>query len=237
MNPKPFLSGNSSYLQASKSGDDLTILKREKQNLIQEKSLLKAKIVRMNSINKHPRQHIANLAVQNSLEKEVRQIEQITASKRAEIALIKASDRAAVIEELQEECLMLYMEIKRVQKLKKETETNRKNVSEQLKKAKELYSPEIISMQQKEIEYLQNEIKKQADRNAIIRDKLNRKEDEKDQPNEHQLFMEKTIESLDLQITLEQEQILMLNEKLSVIEKDHKDRILDLQRKLKALSS
>ena len=100
-----------------KLADEIAIMKREKQNLIQERCLLKAKIVRLNSKAKHPRQATQVSGIQlNSLEKEIRQVEQMTASKRSEIALIKLSDRAAIVDELQEECLMLHMELIRMRK-------------------------------------------------------------------------------------------------------------------------
>ena len=106
--------------------DDLSILKKEKQNLIQEKTLLKAKILRFTNKNKQFKKPLPKLGIQNSLEKELTQIEQLMAEKRAEIALIKRSDISAHVQELQEECILLYMEIKRLELEKDESEKKKK---------------------------------------------------------------------------------------------------------------
>ena len=102
--------------------DDIVNLKREKQNLLQERTLLKAKLARFADINRHPKDAGRNQQIANSLERQVRTLEQLTASKRAEIAQLIYSDRAAVITELQEESKMLHLELMRLKKTKQETE-------------------------------------------------------------------------------------------------------------------
>ena len=69
--------------------DDIVNLKREKQNLLQERTLLKAKLARFADINRHPKDAGRNQQIANSLERQVRTLEQLTASKRAEIAQLK----------------------------------------------------------------------------------------------------------------------------------------------------
>ena len=82
-------------LETPPSSEEVNILKREKHNLIQEKSLLKAKITRLIDITKHPNRYTPRQnSDQNALEKEYKQVEQLSAYKRAEIASLNASDLA-----------------------------------------------------------------------------------------------------------------------------------------------
>ena len=135
--------------------DEIGILKREKQNLIQEKSLLKAKITRLrNKASKPPqkkKQNIQNIhGLLNNLEVEIKKITQLAASKRTEIETIKQSDRAAVITELQEECLILHQEIIRMKRTNAYMQKQTKDMRNDLMQKQADFSENVYNKQKKE---------------------------------------------------------------------------------------
>ena len=217
--------------------DEISILKKEKQNLIQEKSLLKAKIVRLTNKAKRPRQSPQKFNIQysNSLEKELRQAEQLTAAKRSEIALIKLSDRAAIVDELQEECLMLHMELIRMKKQKIEAEKQRKEAYKKLVNAQEEYSKEVLANQKKEIAHYIKEIAAQKQRNFAIALKLQKKEEARDVPDERTIVMKTSVESIEKSIQQEEEETKQIEEEIKQVTEEQTKRIKELEERLRSL--
>lgn len=219
-----------------KLADEIAIMKREKQNLIHEKCLLKAKIVRLNSKAKRPYQQPQVSGIQlNSLEKEIRQVEQMTAAKRSEIALIKLSDRAAIIDELQEECLMLHMEIIRLSKQKSDAEKQRKETYKKLVSAQEEFSKDVLSNQMKEIACLKREIAVQKQRNAVIARKLQKKERSKGLPDERAKVMQTNIDSIDRAIRQEEYETKQIQNEIKAVTEEQTKLIKELEEKLESL--
>ncbi|EAY14712.1 hypothetical protein TVAG_038180 [Trichomonas vaginalis G3] len=221
---------------ALKLADEIGVLKREKQNLIQEKSLLKAKIARLTTRAKKPQSFATNSAVQNSLERELHQIEQMTANYRSEIALIKQSDRAAIIDELQEECLMLHMELIRMRSKKSEAEKENKDLQQLLQEKQSEFSREVLSKQKKEIKSLQKEIALQQSRNEIIAEKVQKRENAKDQPDERVRVISSTISDLDQKIKNEEDETEKSKQEIKRIQEEQGARIKLLEDRLKSLN-
>ena len=225
-------------LESPPSSEEVNILKREKHNLIQEKSLLKAKISRLIDITKHPNRYNPNQkSDQNSLEKEYKQVEQLSAYKRAEIASLNASDLAAIVNELQEECLMLHMELIRVKQEKGQTDQELRQVTKQLQEAKLQFHPDLEKKQKKIIHELERQITDQKMRNGKIKAKLDCKENEllDNKPDEATMIVQKTIQDLEQKIRNSQLEIERIDDEMKQLEEDKAQEISDLQHELASL--
>jgi vacuolar-type H+-ATPase subunit I/STV1 len=211
--------------------DDITNLKREKQNLIQERSLLKARLARYANFNRHPKPPGRNQHIANSLEQQVRTLEQLTAAKRAEIAQLIYSDRAAVISELQEESKMLHLELMRLRKSKQESEASLRDVTAQLKEACEKYSPAVLARQDKTIKNLEREIAAQRAKNDTIKEKVAqmKAEQEDSQYQEQNMKVHRQIDSLRSQIKQEQQEIAAIDQQMAQMKADHAAEMTRLQ--------
>ena len=216
--------------------EEINILKREKQNLIQERSLLRAKISRLIDITKHPEKYSNKTTTDpNSLEREYKQIEQMSASRRAEIAQLVSSDLAAVVNELQEECLMLHMELIRVKSEKNKAEQDLKSVTKQLQDAKYNFHPDLEKKQRKIINDLERQITEQKIRNCKIQAKLDSQEyydHGEPQKAEGNPFIAQTLIQLDAKLKSEQADVLEIEEETKKIEEEKMREIEELQRKL-----
>jgi chromosome segregation ATPase len=214
--------------------DDIMNLKREKQNLIQERSLLKARLQRYANFNRHPKPPGRNQQIANSLEQQVKTLEQLTAAKRAEIAQLIYSDRAAVISELQEESKMLHLELMRLRKSKQESEASLREVTAQLKEACEKYSPAVLARQDKTIKSLEKEIATQRAKNDTIKEKVAqmKAEQENSQYQEQNMKVHKQIDSLKAQIKQEQQEIAAIDQQMAQMKADHAAEMQRLQSEL-----
>lgn len=216
------------------TSDDIVNLKREKQNLIQERSILKAKIARFSNITHKPKAPGRNQQIANSLEKQVHTLEQLTAAKRAEIAQLIYSDHAAVITELQEESKMLHLELMRLQRNKRETELELKDISAQLEDACQKYSPAVLNRQHRTIKNLEKEISAQRKRNDLLKAKLDAMKQEQSQ-NKYQDVndkIQKSIDSLKAKIRAEQQQISEIDQQIAGLKDQHAREMLELQSQL-----
>ena len=197
--------------------------------------MLKAKLTRFNEINKKGGSTKGkSQQVTNSLEKQARTIEQLTKAKRAEIAQLVYSDRAAVITELQEESKMLHCEILRLRKTKQETDDELKRVSNELEDTCAKYSPEVLNRQQKTIRTLQKGIAAQQQRNDKLRQKIEqmKKEQENEEEDEENAEMQKQINDLKKKIRQERQNIQKLDEEIARINEEHDNEMQELQNQM-----
>lgn len=218
--------------------NDIVILKKELNNLTQQKSLLKAKIQRLNDTLKNHRPKPANQQMANSLEKEISKIEQYNAKRRAEIAAIMSSDLAAEISEQQQESILLYEEINRINKRRKEAEKELATVSEQLEIASQQYSEENLQIAQHKIAMLEQEIASQEQRNERLRSQIEEAEDEMSKAEiESNDKLAKKVEDLQQKIDQEQQKLDELNQEITDKKKEYSDEIEKLEKELKSLSN
>lgn len=221
--------------ETAPTAEEVGILKRERHNLIQEKSLLKAKIKRLVDITHRPETFTSHPSTDpNSLEREYKQVEQLSAAKRAEIAQFNTSDLAAIINELQEECLMLHMELARVVAEKKNTDSELREVTKQLQEAKAQFHPDLEKKQKKIIRELERQITEQKLRNGKIRQKLDDKENEilTHKQDEAHLIILKTIEDLENKIRDEQNAIDKSKDDMRMLDESSKQEINELRLQL-----
>lgn len=220
------------------TSEELRNLKREKQDLAQEKVLLKAKISRLIDITKHPYRYSPRQNTgQNSLEKEQKRLEQLSAYKRAEIASLKCSDLAAIVNELQEECLMLHMELIRVRQEKSKTDREFRQITRQLQEAEIQFNPDLERKQEKIIKELNNQIAEQTMRNKRIQAKLTERENRiyGNKQDEAALIVQRTIEDLEQKIRNEQDEIDRIDNEMRQLEEEKSQEISDLQRELDSI--
>ena len=215
--------------------EEVGIMKREKHNLLQEKSLLKAKITRLLDITKHPNRYTPKTNTdQNSLEREYRKIEQLAAAKRSEIAQLESSDTATIVKELQEECLMLHMELVRVKSEKQRTDIELRRAVKELQEANAQFNPDLVKRQERIINELKKQISEQNIRNAKIKAKLDEKESEQaeNKQDEAQIIVEKTVADLEAQIRAEQESIAQIENEMKTLDEEKIKEINELQETL-----
>ena len=210
--------------------DDIVNLKREKQNLLHERSILKAKLARYANFNRHSKAPGRNQQIANSLERQVKTLEQLTAAKRAEIAQLIYADRAAVITELQEESKMLHLELMRLRKAKKETEAELDEISHQLEDSCTRYSPEVLSRQHQTIKGLEKEIAQQRARNDKIREKVETmRQEREDKEKGANSEIQKQIDDLKAKIRKEQQEIQAIDKQMEQMKEEHAREMQELQ--------
>ncbi|OHT13961.1 hypothetical protein TRFO_15728 [Tritrichomonas foetus] len=214
--------------------DEIISLKREKQNLTQERYILKAKIARFSDATKRPNPPNRNIQIANSLEKQVKTLEQLVAAKKQEIADLIYSDRAALVTELQEESKMLHLESNRLKKLKQDTEAELKKLSLELEEACEKYSPQVLNRQGKAIRGVEKEIEMQKARNDKIQKKIDDaiKAQEEQKLQEKHENLQKQIDSLKQKIRQEQNEINGLDRQMRELQENHTNEILEYQSRL-----
>jgi chromosome segregation ATPase len=202
--------------------EDVMNLKREKQNLLHERTILKAKIARYASYHHHHSQPANKTdSILHSLEQEVRQLEQQTAAKRAEVAQLMASDEAAIVSELKEESKMLHLEMMRIRRERQAVERELQDVSAQLEAACQKYSPAEFEKQQKLIKKLEREMVDLRTKNAAAKELVARmKEDEEYRMEEEQEAKEK-VADLKAKIRREQQQIAEINQEMTQMRAEH----------------
>lgn len=203
--------------------DDIVSLKRDKQILLQERSMLKAKLARYASFNRHSKAPQRNQQIATSLEKQVHTLEQVTATKRAEIAELFLSDKASLITELQEESKMLYLELNRLQKEKQNVESELRSVIAQIEDRNQRYSPAVLQKQQKTIKHLEKEIENQKEKNEQLKTKLQEAEKAKEElkKSEENDQMLRAIEAMKAKIRKEQQEIAVMDRQMEQMKQEH----------------
>jgi hypothetical protein len=232
--PNELYSARSQFTAIKKSQealttDDIVNLKREKQNLIHERTLLKAKLARYASFNHHPKPPGRNQQIANSLEREVHKLEQLTSAKRAEIAQLIYSDRAAVITELQEESKMLHLELMRLKKSKQESESDLRGLAAEYDEACQKYAPTVLSRQQEQITKLEQMIAAQKEKNEMVRAKISAIKEEQEGEDEQAEKIQRKIEEMQGKIKHEQQEIAAIDRQMQQMREEHAREMQRLQ--------
>jgi len=215
--------------------EEIAILKKELHNLSQEKSLLKAKISRLEAVSKKTNKSgMKSKSDQNSLEREYRQIGQMLASKRAEITQINSSDLASIITELHEECLFLHSEIIRVGSAKSAADIELGLILKNLNEAHHCFSREVEIKQRKMIRDLEKQIEEQVIRNSKIRSKFDERENESsnEKIDDPQIIANNLINSLEMGILKKKNDIIAANAALKEMEENRGRVIGELKAQL-----
>lgn len=189
--------------------EEIINLKMEKQQLIQEKTTIKAKISRYNQLANTKKAPARNAQIISSLERQVAALEKMVLQKKGELQNILLSDRAAMITELQEESKIYHLELIRLQTSKRESEHNLRAVDAKLEKLNNEYSNESLLNKKKAIEVLEKEIASQSSKNEALRQaivEMRQQHEEKCNSKENQRLRQK-INDIKEKIRLEQKAI------------------------------
>lgn len=217
------------------TSNDIILLKKELNNLTQQKTRLKAKIQHLNDTLKNPRSKPTNQQAITSLEKEMKKIEQYNANRQAEINAIMASDLAAEISEQQQESLLLYQEINRINKRKKEADKELADINEQLQIAAQQYSEENLRIAQNKVAELEQQIALQEQNNERLRSQIEEAEEEKSRAEiESDDNLKKQISQLESNIEAEQENIKKLDQEIEDTKKKYEEELQKLEEELKS---
>lgn len=213
--------------------DDITRLKREKQELLQERCMLKAKLVRYENFTRHPKALARTQPVAVGLERRIKELEEISGQLDAEIAELVYSDRAAVVTELQEESKMLHLELMRIRTKRQETETEIADLSQQLEDACTKYSPEALARQQQTIKSLQREIAQQRARNDKIREKVEGiKRERESREGGMSTQVKRQVDEIKARIRKEQQEIADIDKEMEKMKEEHNKEMQVLHAKL-----
>jgi predicted RNase H-like nuclease (RuvC/YqgF family) len=192
------------------------------------------KLARYATSNRHLRPPGRNQQIANSLERELHKLEQLTAARRAEIAELIYSDRAAVVAELQEESKMLHLELIRLQKTKQDTENQLRKVAAELQDFAQKYSPAVLERQHGQIKSLEREIATQQSKNATLKEKVMmlRAAQESEENAREAARTQAAIDELKAQIRREQQEIAALDKQMVQMKDDHANEMQQLQSQL-----
>jgi chromosome segregation ATPase len=203
--------------------EDLVNLKREKQNLIHERTILKAKLARHASYNRHPTTDGRTESILSALEREVCELEQQNAGKRAEIARLLRSDESAVVSELREESKMLHLELLRIRRERQTIDAELKEVTRELDVACEKFSPTVYENQQKMIAKLEREVAEQRNKNAAAKETLVSIRQDRETRAEEAQRAQESLADLKAQIRWEHNQIAALNQEMERMRAEHRE--------------
>ena len=155
--PKAASARRATFAKVKKTQDTITIdeindLKKQKQILLKERSLLIARIARYEQNPYRNANDAQNKQIADSLEQDIKQLRKAIKDKKDQIDQVTNSDTAASITETQEESKIMHLELVR---MKDEKETIQKELSSSQKKLDSLleeYSPTSIWMLEKDLQ-------------------------------------------------------------------------------------
>ena len=211
--------------------EDIEKLKKEKKALLDERSLLKAKIAHFGRFSQKSSAPQRNKQIVQSLEKQIQFLEQMTTQKREEINQILQSDRAAIIRELQEESKVLQLELFRLQNSKNEAEQHFREISLQLEEANRKYSSNAIVRQNRTIKLLERDLQEQKEKNQNLKERLKQLKEQREEEERKSLNpkLQKQIEEMKSKIEEEKTKISQLDKEIADIKEKHSQDLQALQ--------
>lgn len=147
---------------------DVIALKTEIHDLMRERTLLKANLVRLRDNLKDPRSHAITQGMLTNTAQDIKKITDYNASRRSDIAALLASDTAAAVSENQEESLLLYQELLRTSSIRRDAESRLKQINEEINALAHAYSAEKLNHSALKLAQLEAQIVKQQERNASL---------------------------------------------------------------------
>jgi hypothetical protein len=141
------------------SPDQLSIMKQELQSVLREKSLLKARIARLeDSSTRDSALSSPTAKPPKTVVMELHQAEQYNAARRAEIELILNSDLVANVTEKEQEAIILYEELQRCSQLRKDTEVALTNSHREFERMRQKFSRDVMQRNDELIQSLEEQI-------------------------------------------------------------------------------
>ena len=203
--------------------DDVSDLKIEKQQLIDERTQLKAKIVRLEAQSKRSaRAGTSNQNLLTQLDKEYKSVEHLVMQQRAQINQLLRSDNAAERQELQEEAKIIYQERLRLQELQCQQQVELNEARKELDELLKTNGPAIYEKQAEKISVLEDKLNKYEVANAKLAAKIKRLKEEKKTQDESQAGqINSRAEELRRQIKEVEDKTAEIEEKIRVSRENH----------------
>ena len=225
LTPKSASARRNTFAKVKKTGqyittDEIQNIKKRKQILLKERSMLIAKIARYQQNPYRNANDSQNKQIADAVEQDIKKLRNAIEQKRKEIEEISNSDRAASITETQEESKILHLELVRMKDQKEKDQKELDKAEKKLDSLLDEYSPTAIWMMEKDLQ----EYKKKVNSKVATVDKLEfpekyfksvaaSKQMEEEAEQYRQELMEKIKES-DKQIKAERKKISELEQQL-----------------------
>ena len=200
--------------------EEIFIMRQELEALLREKSLLKNKIMKLMN-NEQSKNGFENFH-KRSIENEIEELQKYIRKKNDEMENLQNSEPAAQVTEMQEEIVILYEEMQRLNEMKRQIDAMVKDATANLDQTIKAFSPEALSRNSKTIHNLQKQIEIQKQKNQQARENLEKKENE---PNteeiEHAKYvMESSIKILEQSIQDEEKEIDSITQEIDRIQQN-----------------
>ncbi|EAY21157.1 hypothetical protein TVAG_283270 [Trichomonas vaginalis G3] len=171
---------NSRLKSAHVTKEDVNDLKIEKQRLIDERTQLKAKIVRLETQSKRStRTGTSNQNLLTQLDREYKSVEHLIKQQNAQINELLRSDNAAERQELQEEAKIIYQERLRLHDLQCQQQLDLNQAKRELDELLSTNGPAVYEKQANKIQMLEEKLKKYENANAKLAAKIKKLKQEK----------------------------------------------------------
>jgi chromosome segregation ATPase len=210
------------------SKDDVNDLKIEKQQLIDERTQLKAKIVRLEAQSKRStRAGTSNKNLLTQLDKEYKSVEHLVMQQRAQINQLLRSDNAAERQELQEEAKNIYQERLRLQDLQLQQQKELSDAKMELDELLRTNGPAIYEKQNQKIKVLEDKLMKYENANARLAEKIRKLKEEKRTQDESQAGqINSRADQLRMQIKEVEDKTAEIEEKIRASKENH-EKVMD----------
>ena len=161
------------FAQIQKNKDSLTTdeivnIKKQKQMLLNERSMIIAKIARYEQLPIHKPNDGQNKRIADALEDDIKQLREIIQEKRNDIENVTFSDTACSITEAQEETKILHLELVRLSDIKGNTMSEIEEAQKKLDELTALYSPQKLWTMERDLD----DLRKTVDAKVLSVDKL-----------------------------------------------------------------
>lgn len=221
------------------STDDLCLLKLEKQKLIEERSHLKTKILKYESLAKQTRiphepkesNPVRNQQIIRSLDRQIRTLTQMNAKKQEELNKILFSDTAAKITEYQEESKVLYLELSRLHEEVRSTKEALSHADTKLKNLTKEYSNETLNTRSNQIAELEKQVRDMENKNRKLSEEVNIMEELRNDRNTDEVVekLRTKIENYKNRIKEEQLNISSIEKEITDVRMCHAQEVQDIQ--------
>ena len=191
--------------------EDLDRMKHELQSLTKEKSMLKAKIVRLQELAKHP-----NPTEQGPsyLVEELKKTLSYNDERKSEITALLNSDLAALIKEQREECVILHEELVRQRRVRTEREADLRELTSKIENAQRRISSDVVARNQKLIATLERQLEQQTERVETAKRNMHKQMDDTGISTRAREVLEASVHALEERIKAEEAEIAALDNEI-----------------------
>ena len=212
---------------------ELHQLKNQRNDLVEEKKLLKSRIARLQAQTRRGKNVSTTPHLMNHLTREYKSLQSMITTQNAEITKLKRSDDAALLHELHEEIKIIWLERKRLQNVQLQQQLELDDSQKELDELVESDGPDTLKMQQKKIAKYERTLRKYKEVNARLAMKIKAMRAERaNQEDINQAEIKNRCEELEEQIVKAKTARKNYEEKLKNSQEEHKIIMQKLRDKL-----